>query len=305
MADKTLPHILRQVTTVVRNWTRHAWGFFVGPQGYLVFISLIGVYAAVYSIVEARHERRANRALFERSNFMTMVASGNRGTFIAAMKTFGPVQTIAVPRDPELFAPWTWFEQERPNEDPLHMWAVSFFPLCTADMCGNPDAQPKPWRIDLTKAELANTYLLDVDLRDADLYNANLRDANLFAADFREANLISAIFTGANLASARLQKADLRGAWLRGANLTRANLHRADLTHRPPLQRDTRLSVPHSLPPGAPRAADLTGATLHKTRLQGVDLREVYGLTQGQLNSACVDDATQLPDGFIRPAPCL
>jgi uncharacterized protein YjbI with pentapeptide repeats len=301
--------MLTQVTAVVRKWAQHAWSFFVGPQGYLVFVSLIALYAAVYSLVEARHERRANRASFERSTFMSMVASGNRGTFVAAMKTFGLVQTMTAPRDPELFAPWTWVAQERPNEEPLQMWAASFFPLCTAEACGNPDTQPKSWRIDLAQAQLANTYLRDVNLRDANLFNADLGGADLSDADLREANLTLAILEGADLNDARLQKAHLGGAWLRRADLSDADLRGVDLTppvyllNKAALKKGISITVPRP-PLDTSRGADLTSATLNKTRLQGVDLRKVLGLTQAQLNTACLDDSTGLPDGLIRPAPC-
>jgi hypothetical protein len=205
---------------LLRGWARDAW---VGFQrrGYLLIATLVAAYVGLYSVMEARHERQANRALFERANFMTMVASGHRGAFIAAMKTFGPVQTMTVPRDPELLAPWTWFAQERPNEEPLHLWVRAFFPLCTMETCGQPDPG-KAWRIDLTRA---------------DLRQAKLGGARLMGADLRRANLI--------------------GADLRGTNLT------------------------------------------------GTDLRDVVSLTQQQLDTACVDDATQLPDALTRPAPCL
>jgi hypothetical protein len=258
----------------------------------------------LHAILEARQGRLANQALFERSTFMTMVTSGNRGTFIAAMKMFGMVQRIEVPRDPEPLRPWEWFDNKKPNEAPLHIWAFSFFPLCTAETCGNPDAQPKPWRIDLTQADLANTDFRDVNLRDANLYNADLHGADLDNADLRGANLTFAILNGADLNDAHLQKADLRGADLRDADLRGADLtHPASFLNKAALREGISIIVPQP-PLDTSRGADLTGATLHKTRLQGVDLREVFGLTQAQVDTACVDDSTQLPNGLIRPRAC-
>jgi hypothetical protein len=61
---------------------------------------------------------------------------------------------MTVPRDPDLFAAWTWFEHETPNKEPLRAWALSFFPLCMADTCGDPGRTPKASRIDLTQADL-------------------------------------------------------------------------------------------------------------------------------------------------------
>jgi hypothetical protein len=198
--------LIKQPLLIGKGWAKDAWTSFK-RKGYLLIPTLIAAYVGIYSIMEARQERVANRALFERSTFMTMVVSGNRGTFIAAMKTFGPVQTMTVPRNPELLAPWTWSEQEMPNKDPLHAWVHFFFPLCTAETCGNP-VHGSP--IDLTSA-------------------------------------------------------DLRGAHLRGA--------------------------------------DLTEAKLDKARLNRADLRSTVHLTQAQLNTACIDDFTQLPSSLVRPEP--
>ncbi len=75
--------------------------------------------------------------------------------------------------------------------------------------------------------------------------------ADLSGADLREADLRGADLSGADLAHADLAKADLSGANLRGADLTFAHLDIAQLI-----------------------AADLRGATLHRTDLRGANLRE-------------------------------
>src|SRR5437879_1964233 len=86
---------------IAKVWAKDGWHSFK-RKGYLLIATLIAVYVGGDSIMEARHERRVNRALFERNTFMTMVSSGNRGTFIAAMKALGPLQTMTVPHYPEL-----------------------------------------------------------------------------------------------------------------------------------------------------------------------------------------------------------
>ena len=55
--------------------------------------------------------------------------------------------------------------------------------------------------------------------------------------------------------------------------------------------------------------ADLSGARLDSADLRranfsGAILSSTIGLTQAQLNAACVDDKTKLPPGLNRPAPC-
>jgi hypothetical protein len=268
-------------TTVVRRWAQHAWTSFVGPRGYLVFITLIAAYTGLYSTLEARHERQANRALFERSTFMTMVSSGSRASFIAAMKMFGPVQTMRVPRDPDLFAPSTWVGQQMPNKDPLFYWAIYFLPLCTAETCGDPDMTPQPLRINLIQADLSKA-----NLSGAALSGANLSGADLSGADLSGANLSGAALSGADLSGADLSGADLGWADLSGADLSMANLSGAYL-------RGAKLS-----------RADLSEANLSMVYLSWADLKDSLNLTQTQLDSACVYGSTELPDHLTHPAVC-
>ncbi|MEO7859478.1 MAG: pentapeptide repeat-containing protein, partial [Nitrospirales bacterium] len=50
--------------------------------------------------------------------------------------------------------------------------------------------------------------------------------------------------------------------------------------------------------------ARLDGADLRRATVHGTDLSSVSGLTQAQLETACVDDQTKLPAELNRPAPC-
>jgi len=158
---------------VLQGWGKTAWHSFIGGHGYLAIISFIGVYVGAYSLNEARYELRANRAALARSNFITMVSSGNRGAFIAAMQDFGELQNISVPPEPSLWKlqSWGWFATpESPNKLPLWRWAENFLPLCTAELCGTPAKEKQPklsgnlgnpeenqegWRIFLVAANLS------------------------------------------------------------------------------------------------------------------------------------------------------
>ncbi len=91
---------------------------------------------------------------------------------------------------------------------------------------------------------------------------------------------------GANLTKAHLSMAHLTKADLTKANLTKAYLIKADLTK-------ANLSK-----------AELRGANLSKANLAGATLTNVKNLIQSQLNQACVDEDTTLPEGLTRPAPC-
>jgi len=50
--------------------------------------------------------------------------------------------------------------------------------------------------------------------------------------------------------------------------------------------------------------ADLSGANLQQANLGEDNLTDVKNLTQAQLNQACVDEDTTLPEGLTRPKPC-
>ena len=132
----------------------------------------------------------------------------------------------------------------------------------------------------LRSANLSHAFLLDADLSNADLWTANLshaflRAANLSDAFLLEANLSHAFLPGADLSDAFLSKANLTDADLVDADLTGANLTGANLTD-----------------------ADLSLANLSGTYLLDVDLRFLHGLRQSQLDQACVDELTQLPEGL-------
>jgi hypothetical protein len=98
------------------------------------------------------------------------------------------------------------------------------------------------------------------------LVRTDLAQAWLPRTNMRNAFAVLANFQDANLSGANLQGADLRGANLQGVDL---------------------------------QGADLRGEPFYKTKLMGAK-----NLTQEQVNTACINEHTQLPEGLIRPAPC-
>ncbi len=114
--------------------------------------------------------------------------------------------------------------------------------------------------------------------KQADLSRTDLQEANLRLADLQEADLRGANLQEANLRLADLQEADLRDAKLQKALLGFANLQGANL-----------------------RDADLQGANL-----RGADLTKAKNLTREQLDGACGDDKTKLPDDLAdyQMMPC-
>ena len=132
----------------------------------------------------------------------------------------------------------------------------------------------------LDSANLRNSILSDANLSDADLSVADLRDANLSGTDLFSANLRGASLRGANLNRANLSKANLLGAHLNGAFLFGANLFGASLFGADLI------------------GADLSYANLSGANLMATDLTAALNLTQGQLDTACGNAETKLPEGF-------
>jgi uncharacterized protein YjbI with pentapeptide repeats len=127
----------------------------------------------------------------------------------------------------------------------------------------------------LRSANLSNANLDGANLNGADLDNANLSEANLSKADLEGANLKSA-----DLSNAMLSDANLFGANLNAANLDNANLTGADLDH-----------------------ADLSDANLSDANLAYTYLSLAKNLTQTQLDKACGNPSTRLPQG-LAVKPC-
>jgi hypothetical protein len=139
------------------------------------------------------------------------------------------------------------------------------------------------------------------DLKDPEGHKANFCGAKLSHGKFQEADLKSAVFqmamlAGANFTGAMLNKAQLQGANLSGANFSQADLTEAKLDHAMLHLATFRKTNLHR--------ASLRHAMLYKANLQGIDLTDVEGLTQSQINMACLDGDTKLHKDLNRPEPC-
>lgn len=201
------------------RWLMNLFDGVIGDRGYLTVGSIIGGYLVVFGLIDAKHQQEETRASVERSLFITLV-SANTSSFVAAMKSFGPIQTMPATEHPSLLKFWQWGRTYKPNGAPMLDWAT--------------------WRLDeCTKGAKDCSLKGDVrlDLSGADLHHADLPVVNLSEADLRFAYLSGANLAGANLSGADLSGADLSGAYLALANLAGANL-RFDLEWRQILCKD-------------------------------------------------------------------
>jgi uncharacterized protein YjbI with pentapeptide repeats len=130
-------------------------------------------------------------------------------------------------------------------------------------------------RADLSDANLGNADLIGAHLSGATLSNANLSLAGLSGANLSGANLSGANLSGANLSDANLGNAGLSGANLSGATLSGVDLSGANLF-----------------------LANLSSTYLGRANLSGANLLLAENLTQTQLDEACGNSNTKLPEGL-------
>jgi uncharacterized protein YjbI with pentapeptide repeats len=139
-----------------------------------------------------------------------------------------------------------------------------------------------------TRANLSGSDLSEAQINEANFDNAVLADAILAGAkirstEFRNSDLSSAVLTSATISRTGFEDANLSGADLRNAILSGVDLANANLSSA--LLDGTRLIAWKSSGRGRP-----------KTR--GTNLTTAKGLTQAQLDHACGDEETELPQGL-------
>jgi uncharacterized protein YjbI with pentapeptide repeats len=121
------------------------------------------------------------------------------------------------------------------------------------------------------------------NLFQADLSNRQLRGLNLAGARLRQADLSLAIMNRTSFAGADLRDVNAYGGVFSSASFARANLTNATFV-------GTYL-----------QGANFRGATLAGANFSGAEMDRAVGLTQGQLNTACGDQATTLPRNLTIP----
>ncbi len=172
---------------------------------------------------------------------------------------------------------WTGQEEKLPDEIPLVKGA-------------------KLQNANLQNANMVGAFIVNADLSRANLQKARLQMANLQRAKLRETNLSGARLSGTNLSGADLSLANLQGAFLFHANLQETNLQMANL--------QGAFLYEANLQEADLQTANLQGANLYGAKLRAANLNLAKHLTQPQINQACVDKYTKLPEGLTRPEPC-
>ncbi|NWH07330.1 MAG: pentapeptide repeat-containing protein [Alphaproteobacteria bacterium] len=244
----------------------------------LRFLGPLAIVGGIWVYLQDMSDRRAARDA-DAWQVLTTKAPGNSGK-IQALEYLNSDTTLKIPnpRRMQLMDGWMLPLGPEPAEgdgDPPPDWVVigdyglwkTSTPLVGIDLSGE---QGKDGRW------VKRTYLAGVNLMAANLRGANVSGALLMRANLRGAMLSTANFSGAIMVGADLSGANLSSADLSGAVLRRVDFEGADLLR-----------------------ANLSGAVIGET-----DLSTARNVTQEQIDDACVDELTKLPDGLKRPKPC-
>lgn len=122
------------------------------------------------------------------------------------------------------------------------------------------------------------------NLFQADLAYLDLKNVDVSGSRLRQSDLQLSTLDGWNFSNANLSVANLFGARFNDCAFDGANMERATL-------------VGAYFGRSTFKGADLTGVNI-----SGADLSIAQGLVQGQLDRACGDNSTMLPEGLSVPA---
>ena len=174
----------------------------------------------------------------------------------------------------------------------------------SAGSCANCDLSGKR----LNGMTLRNANFVGSLFNDANLSGGKLDGSDMTGAHFRKAQLFGVRGTRVVMRGAVFEDATLTGASLTHSSLQQAKLNRAELARGQFHDNDfSGADFSHARLADANLArsrftdarldgADLSGASLDGADLSGASLRTAQGLTQAQLDAACGDGRTTLPD---------
>ncbi|RKQ72045.1 uncharacterized protein YjbI with pentapeptide repeats [Litorimonas taeanensis] len=144
------------------------------------------------------------------------------------------------------------------------------------------------YRVHGDKVMMESAVLEDATMTEAKVTNSILRSANLLRADLSRAHFEGNDFTASNLTSVKAPSVNFTGSNFSDAQLYHVNLREAVLDEAS--FKDVSFGF-----------ATLTDASLKGTDFSDAKMSNVQGLKQSQLDLACGNAMTELPDGLSIP----
>ena len=164
--------------------------------------------------------------------------------------------------------------------------------------------------IDILGSDLRNGKFDKVNFSRALMNRVNMSGSSAQGADFRKVESARTVFRKTGLQNANFEKSvmfrtDMTGADLSGANINKAEFSRAVLADA---NLENAMLSFANLARADFRGANMDGVDLNSSwtylsRFDGVDLSGVKNLSQAQIDIACGNADTKLPDGLESPNP--
>ncbi len=149
-------------------------------------------------------------------------------------------------------------------------------------------------KTNLVRASLAGSIAENANFESVVASRTDFSRGNYKNSNFNKAEITRANFSGSNLENATLTKADFSrvnffNANMKGVDLSFSNVSRSNFTS---IKLDEEFS--------------LKGSFMFLTQIESLDLSKLKGLAQWQIDMACGNDQTKLPEGLTKPAnwPC-
>ena len=149
-------------------------------------------------------------------------------------------------------------------------------------------------KTNLIRASLAGSIAENVNFEGVIASRTDFSKGNYKNSSFTKAEISRADFTNSNLENATMTKADFSrvnflNANLKGANLSYSNISRSNLIN---------VTIDENF--------NIKGSYMFLTRIDGLDLSALQGLEQWQIDMACGNGDTKLPNTLTKPKswPC-
>lgn len=166
--------------------------------------------------------------------------------------------------------------------------------LSASDLRNSNFSKSKFVKTNLMRASLAGSIAKNANFESVTASRTDFSRGNYQNSNFTKAEISRSNFSNSNLQNSEMSKADFSrvtffNANLKGVNLSFSNISRANLTG---------VSIDENV--------SLKGAYMYLTLIEDLDLSSLKGLEQWQIDMACGNGNTMLPDGLTQPEswPC-
>ena len=156
----------------------------------------------------------------------------------------------------------------------------------------------------LTKAKFVKTNLVRASLSGSNAQEANFEGVVASRTDFSKGNYKNASFLKAEISRSNFSNSNLENANMSKADLSRVNFFNANL--KGVNLAFSNISRTNFTGAGIDENFSLEGSYMFLTRIEGLDLSGSKTLKQWQINMACGNKETILPEGISAPDtwPC-